>query len=857
MLVRLPEILGVLNADPLVQSAGLTSARTHGFVPGLPTIDPNVAFTTQSLGRSAAEDWLSGQIPWWNPFEGIGVPLAGEMQSAAFFPPILLLQLPNGVLFFHLFLQIMAGVCTYLLLRRLGVSDLAAVAGGMVFELNGTFAWLANAVVNPIPFLPLLLLGIELAREPSPKSRRIGSLCIALSIPLSLYAGFPETAFIDGLLAAAWSLFRLAQIRGRAILDFLSNVSFGVVAGVLLAAPIVIAFIDYLLQADIGGHAGLFSHVSLPPSAIPQIVTPYVYGSLFEYPGPSLGPIWSNVGGYLGSAVSFFVIIGLLGRRERGLRLLLCAWMAIALTRTFGFTPAVNLVNVIPGISSVAFYRYAPPSWELGAAILAAFAIDDFSLRSRSSVPVVGSALFAACLAVGLPRLLGGESLGEMVGPFAVLWTSASALWAVAVIGAALVVYIRQPERHQTLALCTVAVLDSAVLFVIPTLANPRDAQLGLGGIEFLQQHLGLSRFYTLGPIAPNYGSYFHLASINHNDLPIAANWVRYVREQLDTYLDPVNFTGTAPRSDPSALSQMEELQLHLPGYEWAGVKYVLTPPDEDPAAHIVAGRAQIGNVAAPLTPGDTASGTLPAGSIQPGTVTAIGIMIGNYRGTSDGVLTLRLCIANNCAEGSANTRGSQDNAMFYVSLRSPIDIVDGELSAQYQLSYQGGNNPVALWLWAGQSEQNRSVEVAGHPYLQKEPRIGLHYKSASNNFQRVYSDSVMSIYELPQPSPYFEAIDGNCQLSASSRTDLIATCDGPARLVRRELYFPGWAATVNGASTPISEYGSLFQSILLPVGTSRTQFSYLPPGALAGFACFIVALLAIAAQVLRVRSSK
>ena len=44
----------------------------------------------QALGHLVATDWFSGHVPWWNPYEGLGVPLAGDMQSGAFFPPTLL-----------------------------------------------------------------------------------------------------------------------------------------------------------------------------------------------------------------------------------------------------------------------------------------------------------------------------------------------------------------------------------------------------------------------------------------------------------------------------------------------------------------------------------------------------------------------------------------------------------------------------------------------------------------------------------------------------------------------------------------------------------------------------------------------
>ncbi|MCY0876853.1 MAG: YfhO family protein, partial [Firmicutes bacterium] len=61
-----------------------------------------------------------------------------------------------------------------------------------------------------------------------------------------------------------------------------------------------------------------------------------------------------------------------------------------------------------------------------------------------------------------------------------------------------------------------------------------------------------------------------------------------------------------------------------------------------------------------------------------------------------------------------------------------------------------------------------------------------------------------------------------------------------PTVLVRRELYFPGWTAKVNGKSVPIHEYKSLFQSIQVPAGRSTVVFTYLPPHenwATAGFA--------------------
>ena len=87
-----------------------------------------------------------------------------------------------------------------------------------------------------------------------------------------------------------------------------------------------------------------------------------------------------------------------------------------------------------------------------------------------------------------------------------------------------------------------------------------------------------------------------------------------------------------------------------------------------------------------------------------------------------------------------------------------------------------------------------------------------------------------MNIYELPNPKPYFEPIGGHCSLHVTDRTHLSTDCGAPATLIRRELFFPGWGADINGAAAKISEYGDIFQAIQLPKGKSEVRFRYAPP---------------------------
>ena len=206
--VAMPQLLDWLKSDPMLYTGGMTRDLTDAFLRGVPKIDPNSGFTTQALGYRAALDWLQGDVPWWNLYSGVGLPLAAEYQPAAFFPLTLLLLLPYGMLWQQLFLQFLAGLGAYALLRQLGLARLAATTGGLLFAFNGTLAWFSGASVQPIPFLPWMLLGIERARLKTTLDLHGGWRLFALSMALSLLAGFPETAYINGLLAFAWAILR-------------------------------------------------------------------------------------------------------------------------------------------------------------------------------------------------------------------------------------------------------------------------------------------------------------------------------------------------------------------------------------------------------------------------------------------------------------------------------------------------------------------------------------------------------------------------------------------------------------------------------------------------------------------------
>ncbi|WP_198390088.1 hypothetical protein [Burkholderia ubonensis] len=577
LIVKAPLLLGLLIADPTLLYAGLQQGLLpgpFGGFPPLPTIDPNIAFTSHALGHRAILDILHGQWPWWNYYEGVGAPLAGEMQSAAFFPLTWLLYFRNGQLYMHLALQMIAGVSTYLLLRRLRIAQVGAVAAALVFQFNGTFAWLANAVINPIAFLPLTLIGIELALERVASGRRGGAVWITIGLAAALYAGFPEMAYLDGLLILGWALARTATLPAALRTRFLLRVCTGGVAALLLSAPILLAFFDYLPLSFTGGHEGDgFASSHLAASTLIATLVPYIFGGIFQ--DPAAGSFWGSVGGYAGIVLLMLALYGTVGKRYRGLRILLALWVIVTVAMSYGLPGTSVIVRIIPGLKLAAFYRYFPPSWEFSLCVLAALALDDITntpARKRLSY-----AYGAMLVLLGAGCLIAHRAGFRPHGHYALraLLFTAALLAVLALTLSAL----RSNAKSQRLALALSILLagESVAYFIAPVMSNPSHGTVDLAGVRFLQANLGMQRFVTLGPVQPNYGSYFGIASINHNDLPIPRAWTEFVASKLDVNAPSVLFTGSS-RADPAGPSSQDSLLKNLPNYLAVGTRYVLAP---------------------------------------------------------------------------------------------------------------------------------------------------------------------------------------------------------------------------------------------------------------------------------------
>ncbi len=256
--------------------------------------------------------------------------------------------------------------------------------------------------------------------------------------------------------------------------------------------------------------------------------------------------------------------------------------------------------------------------------------------------------------------------------------------------------------RGRTLVVVVVAtvVADSLLMFALPTLSAPRRVVVDTQPVQWLQAHAGVQRFFTFGPIAANYGSYFDIGSAGATDVPLPQRWSDWLKSRLGPDLDPVNFPNQA-----------------------AGLAAV--------AAH-------------------------------PGALRNLGVT--------------------------------------------------------YVVLARGG-------------------------------QVGEPLKSSMT---LVHRDGVADIYRLSGARPYFDATGGGCAVRAVQRQLARVQCDRASLLVRRELFFPGWKATVNGRSARIRVYDHLFESVDLPPGTSVVRFSYQPTHWPLALMAWLVGVLWVAGELVR-----
>ncbi len=244
-----------------------------------------------------------GELPLWNPLNGMGAPLMANYQLALWYPPswplYLFAALGGGpalawghtlLLALHL---LWAGLGMAILLRALGLGKLAQTTAGLAFGSCGYLVARSNVfpMVWVAAWMPWVMLGASRISITGRRPQNGGAFlppALVASLAMMLLGGHAQLAWYTLLLAGVWVIVGAWRGGWRGLLR--SSARFGL-AGLLAAALAAVQLIptaEYLLQsqrsAAVDYEMGMA--YSFWPWRFLDFIAPNAFGS------PGMGNYW-------------------------------------------------------------------------------------------------------------------------------------------------------------------------------------------------------------------------------------------------------------------------------------------------------------------------------------------------------------------------------------------------------------------------------------------------------------------------------------------------------------------------------------------------------------------------------------
>ena len=327
-----------------------------------------------------AHSLRAGSFPLWDPYTYCGMAFFTNIQSQVFYPPTLLVALLNNLMagdhmrhlmVIELVLHVFgAGAFTFLLLRFVGCSRLAALTGASAFQLGCYFASQTQhfGAITGAAWLPFSVWAVlKLAKGPS--SRWLAILAVSLALPI--LAGYPATICAVYLTTLFLTLGLIAGMRVGWRL--LGRYAIGATGGILLSSIQLIPTLQIATMSISkyrGDWRGFGSGIRL--EALPSLIWPN-YFHILDLRGYSLPFNFTFLYLYCGLATLILVGLGL-ARAPRDLKIgFLCMTLASAILMHGDATPVGSVL--LPGLFNLTrdsvYPEFLMVGFSLGIAVLA------------------------------------------------------------------------------------------------------------------------------------------------------------------------------------------------------------------------------------------------------------------------------------------------------------------------------------------------------------------------------------------------------------------------------------------------------------------------------------------------------
>lgn len=240
--------------------------------------------------KIALDQWKTGNLPAWNPYSFLGVPLAANIQTGAYQPLNVLFTIFKFPVAWSLLIILQSfftAFFLYIYLRNLNVSALSAYVGAIVWAFCGfSIAWLTwGTIVWTAAFLPLLLYRIDRLctvlkdKNESLISIGVASLWVGLSGVLMIVSGHAQIALYGFVVSILYGVYRFWGIanRMRVVLFTVISVSVLLFGSYMVWQPFVRFYLETSRSTPINlsGVAGWL----LPPQHLLQFIAPDFFGN--------------------------------------------------------------------------------------------------------------------------------------------------------------------------------------------------------------------------------------------------------------------------------------------------------------------------------------------------------------------------------------------------------------------------------------------------------------------------------------------------------------------------------------------------------------------------------------------------
>jgi hypothetical protein len=382
------------------------------------TTQPGVAVHNTDIGDQISEfiPWLSlswqqvhaGHLPLWNPYSGLGAPLAFNWQSAPFGLPALVSYIFPLRFAFDVSLgvtMVVGGTGAYVLARVLRLGVLASAMVGTVFELSGPMiGWIGSPLAASISWIGWLCALCILAVRSGGRPRHLGGIAVVTG--LAIMAGSPETVVlmfiavvlftVVFLVATSTSLNHYRDL-GRVAVTVVG----GWVLGALLAAPVLLPGLQ-VSQASIRNKSTY--NYALPFHDLAYLVVQGFDGLPLDGTR-SFGtlPLVETMS-FVGSVALILGVVAVVHGWRRPETV--AAALVVVASLLIVFTPAVvNVAKGLPLVGTVLWQRALFPMG-FGLAVLAGVGLHTLLQQRRRRDPfltlVVGSGIISVLVVVGV-----------------------------------------------------------------------------------------------------------------------------------------------------------------------------------------------------------------------------------------------------------------------------------------------------------------------------------------------------------------------------------------------------------------------------------------------------------------------